>query len=149
MKIQKQSGFTLIELVMVIVILGILAAFALPRFASLTTEARASAVEGMSGSVRSAAAIAHSVGLAQGVNAGNIDMEGQAVTLVNTYPAGTAAGIQAALQDTTGFTVASAAGVTTFSSTGAAVAATCQVVYTQAAAAGAAPVITSDTTDCN
>ena len=40
MKIQKQGGFTLIELVVVIALLGILAAFAIPRFASLEREAR-------------------------------------------------------------------------------------------------------------
>ena len=57
---RKQKGFTLIELVMVIVILGILAAFALPRFADLGGDAREASIKGAQGAVKSASAIAHS-----------------------------------------------------------------------------------------
>ncbi len=53
----KQSGFTLIELVMVIVILGILSAIALPRFVDLQSGALTAAKKGMSGAVKSAHAI--------------------------------------------------------------------------------------------
>ncbi len=50
-------GFTLIELVMVIVVLGILAAVALPRFVNLSQEAVTSSVQGVAGAVASSAAI--------------------------------------------------------------------------------------------
>ena len=54
---RQQAGFTLIELVMVIVILGILAATALPRFFNLQGDAQQAAVDGMAGALGSASAI--------------------------------------------------------------------------------------------
>ncbi|MCZ6719485.1 MAG: prepilin-type N-terminal cleavage/methylation domain-containing protein [Gammaproteobacteria bacterium] len=144
----KQQGFTLIELVVVITILGILAAFALPRFAGLEIEARKATVDGLAGSVRSAAALAHSLQLAQaGTTGASVTMEGQVITMVNRYPTSNAAGIEAALQDITGFTGVDNAGDWEIQKDGANDPTQCNVLYA-AAGVGASPTITPDKSDC-
>jgi MSHA pilin protein MshA len=64
--LQKQAGFTLIELVVVIVILGILAATAAPKFIDLTGDAKTSVIEGVKGALNSAADLAHAKALVAG-----------------------------------------------------------------------------------
>lgn len=111
---RNQAGFTLIELIVVIVILGILAATALPRFSNLTNDARRGSVQGMTGGVRSAAALARASWLVGGSSGTSITMDGVTVTVDGTtgYPANSAAGIGNAMQSLDGFTAAYGALVT-------------------------------------
>ena len=141
---KAQKGFTLIELVVVITILGILAAFAFPRFAALEVEARIATTNGLAGSIRAASSLTHALFLAQG-SPTTVDMEGQTINIVEGYP--DAADIDNTLQDITGFGFIPdvPVGTSVFDATGAS--GVCIVTYVEAAA-GAAPTITVDTTAC-
>ncbi|QIZ77917.1 prepilin-type N-terminal cleavage/methylation domain-containing protein [Ferrimonas lipolytica] len=99
---QKQKGFTLIELVVVIVILGILAAVAAPKFIDISSDARIATLNGVEGALKSGNELVHSKALVAGqedndsykVDAdGNGVDSGQVTSLVNGYVPHTEAGI--------------------------------------------------------
>ena len=93
---KKQGGFTLIELVVVIVILGILAVTAAPRFLNLQGDAREASLQGLKGALDGAAGIVYGKAAIDGIEtqaSGSVD----SIDVVYGYPAATTSGIGAAV----------------------------------------------------
>ena len=137
---KKQNGFTLIELVVVIAILGILAAIALPKFVNMTSEARIAKMKGAVGAVNSGAALIHAKWLAMGSpSSGTLTYEGGSIAiateLTNGYP--TAAKIAEVAGIGDGYNTATAGTIADADKT------TCHFTYAPPASAGAAPTITT------
>lgn len=85
---RKQTGFTIVELVVVIILLGILAATALPRFINVDDDAHAAAFEGVTGGLQTGISLFHAQWIADGTPAADtalVEFNGLATT-ANGYP---------------------------------------------------------------
>lgn len=97
---KRQGGFTLIELVVVIVILGILAVTAAPRFLNLQGDAREASLQGLKGAIDGAAGIVYGKAAINGTDRSggdSVSADGVTINTVYGYPAATSAGIGAAV----------------------------------------------------
>ena len=174
---KRSAGFTLIELIIVIVILGILAVTAAPKFMNMQGDARKSVLNGMSASIKTAANLVYSKAIIAGVEkqAGLVNLPIQGVTGNSTaiafgYPTAADTGILEVLDANT---TATGTGTTTTGanaewgrSVGAngsyyimwptgvatteatAIKAACYIQYTPATSATVPPVYTVKATGC-
>jgi len=106
---KKSKGFTLIELIIVIIILGILAVTVAPKFIDVSGDARGVVMEGVVASIESANTLVHAKALITGDD--SITVDGETITIANGYPE------IASLPNLLDFDTTSSAATITFDST--------------------------------
>lgn len=157
---KQQSGFTLIELVAVIVLLGILAVTALPRFISLQGDARASVIDGLAAAIQGAGTQIYAKALISQAEtgAGTVSAVGGTVETVEGYPTAHAGGagtldiLNVIDYDTSVFGTGDAATPDASDSSVRigydTTASGCYVEYEESTGGGSQPVVTLETTGC-
>lgn len=140
------TGFTLIELIIVIILIGILSSFAISRFINQTSNARIASLQGLQSAILSSTALAQAEYRAEGNSATStvttITMDGQSVVVVagTGRPSSTATGgIDQALQTFAGFLATYATNIATFNFTTTITG--CNLTYT--AASGAVAIVST------
>ena len=164
---KKNQGFTLVELVIVIVILGILAITAAPKFLNLAGDAKGGTLNAVKASLQSANAAVYSKAVLAGKQAaatGTVNETGSNINVVYGYVSATTADVGAVLDLDGNFVVATAVANaalgmtaadvmiyptgTTAPTTSTTAAEGCVLVYKAAAAAGSKPTYTATITGC-
>ena len=133
-------GFTQVELTVVLAVMALMAAFAIPRFTSIENQGRVAAIASLSANIRNASALAHAQWLASG-RPDTINVEGQTVTMRNGYPDADATGLPATLPDAAGFSASLTTGAVIYKKSGAPQPDQCSIVYSPPTAVGAPPKI--------
>ncbi|MGF1909080.1 type II secretion system GspH family protein [Vibrio kasasachensis] len=149
---KRQGGFTLIELVVVIVILGILAVTAAPRFLNLQDDAREASLQGLKGAIDGAAGLVYGKAAIDGKESKNANTDVDGIQTIFGYPTASSAGIgEAVVGLSSDWSVVSAtipAGQIwyTFKEQGATNNTKCYVKYTQATSSA---IATAAVVKCN
>lgn len=152
---EKERGFTLIELITVIIILALLAVFAIPRYITMLSEGRKSTILGVEAALQSSVALVKARAKLEGDSgAGSVTVENglggtaSVTTTSQLIPVGTSAGIGAAidLRDTQAkvtvtYTTPAGSQVATYAAAGAS--GTCEAVYTETTATGVVSIATT------
>ena len=148
--VNKQKGFTLIELVVVIVILGILAVTAAPKFIDLTSDAKGAVLQAVKASVNSAADLVHAKALVQSEvgETGSISAANTTIGLVYGWPDADSIASLLELEANTPIEQVSGSNGT-FTHKDAATEATCVTVYDVSSVdATTRPVVTTTVSGC-
>lgn len=149
------KGFTIIELIVVVVIISILSAIAIPKYLDMSADARAASIKTAYGAVTAASSMVRALYLAPGTGPASVTMDNISINTVNGYAASAnTGGIATAAGITDGggvkgtYSVTIAGSTTTISIYGATTPASCQVVYNAATSTTSPPVISFTTTGC-